>query len=194
MRLTSLAAPALALALLAGCSSTTALPGAAVTTPPIVDAEQLLARHSLQGLTADQVVERLDSTEDDRAAGPVGSVRPRELLLSDSAGQARLALPADRFYLSIAPYLTTTHDCFNHNLATCKGELAGKTVHVSVVDAAGATVLERDVTTYPNGFAGLWLPRDIKATLTVRYDALTATTTIGTGDSDATCLTTLRLQ
>ncbi len=185
MNRTLAASTLLAGLLLAGCASA---PGA--STP----ASDVLARHDLQGLSVQQVIERLDASEDDRTAGPVGSVRPGELVLSDQQGQTSLPIPRDTFYLSIAPYLTTTHDCFNHNLATCKGELAGKTVHVTITDAAGATLVDRDVTTHPNGFAGLWLPRDLRATLTVTYDGKTATTPVSTGASDPTCLTTLQLR
>lgn len=185
--------------LLAGCSSvpgTTApaAPPATASAAAPTAAAELLARHDLQGLTVQQVIERLDAGEDDRTAGPVGSVRPGELILNDQQGQASLPIPGDTFYLAIAPYLTTTHDCFNHNLATCKGELAGQTVHVTITDAAGATLVDRDVTTHPNGFAGLWLPRNIRATLTVTYDGKSATSALGTGASDPTCLTTLQLR
>ncbi len=181
--------------LLAGCvSAPTAGPApTASATVVTVPADEVLARHGLAGLSVEQVIDRLDASEDDRASGPVGSVRAGELIVTDSQGQARLPMPGDRFYLSIAPYVASTHDCFNHNLATCKGELASKTMRVRVLDAAGAALVDRDVTTFANGFAGLWLPRGIKGTLTVSYDGKSATAAIGTGDDDPTCLTTLKL-
>ena len=189
-------AAAAAFAVLAGCS---AGPLDSATTrssaPPVtVPAADMLARHDLQGLTTAQVIDRLDASEDDRTNGPVGSVRSGELILSDGEGEATLPMPDDQFYLSIAPYLTKTHECFNHNLASCKGELADTSVHVKIVDASGAVMVDRDVTTFANGFAGLWLPRDIEATLTVTYDGKTATVPVATGDGDPTCLTTLRLE
>lgn len=168
--------------LLAGCS--------AAPDP----AEAFLAQHGLAGLTTAQVIDKLDASEDDRKAGPFGSVRPDEVQLSDATG-AKVSLPVtDRFYLSVAPYLTQTHECFNHNLASCKGELANQVVHVTVTDAAGATVVDADVTTFANGFAGLWLPRGITGTITTTYQGKTASQAIGTGAGDPTCLTTLRLQ
>nr|NLI50756.1 hypothetical protein [Propionibacterium sp.] len=192
MRRVTLAAAALGGVLLTGCAAGVPSQPPAATPPPVAAAD-LLARNGLQGLSAEQVVDRLDASEEDRTAGPVGSVRATELVLTDGQGQARLPLPADRFYLSIAPYLTTTHDCFDHNLASCKGELAGRTFHVTVRDAAGATLVDRDATAYGNGFAGLWLPRGITGTLTVTYEGKSATAAIATGAGDPTCLTTLKL-
>lgn len=192
MRIVTLAAAALGGVLLVGCAA--GVPsGPPAATPTPVAAADLLARNGLQGLSAEQVIDQLDASEADRTAGPVGSVRANELVLTDGQGQARLPMPADRFYLSIAPYLTATHDCFDHNLASCKGELAGKAVHVTVRDAAGATLVDRDVTTYASGFAGLWLPRGITGTLTVTHEGRSATAAIATGADDPTCLTTLRL-
>lgn len=181
--------------LLAGCSASptaTTAPVPAATTAASTDA--FLARHDLQGLSTQQVVDRLDATQDDRASGLVGSVKPDAVVLTDAeGGRATLAVPADAFYLSIAPYLTKTHDCFHHNLASCQGELVDEAIRVRVTDAAGATLVDRDVTTFANGFAGLWLPRGITATLTVEALGRSATTPISTGADDPTCLTTLQL-
>ncbi len=38
------------------------------------------------------------------------SVLPNELVLTAEPGQASLPLPEDKFYVSIAPYMTQTHD------------------------------------------------------------------------------------
>lgn len=193
MRLAKLAAAVVLGIALAGCSSTPATT-ATSSTAATDAASALLARHGLSGLSVQQVIDKLDASEQDRTEGPVGSVRPSQLVISDNQGQAQLPIPAGTFYLSIAPYLTKTHDCFFHNLATCKGELAGKTIHVVITNTAtGAIVLDKDLTTYGNGFAGMWLPSGIKATLTVTYDGKTASQAIGTGADDPTCLTTLKL-
>lgn len=185
--------------LLAGCSAAPATPSTtspaakSSSTPAAVPADEFLTRNNLTGLTTEQIITQLDASEDDRQAGPFGSVRPNELQLSDSTGKISLPLTADKFYLSIAPYVNQTHDCFNHNLASCKGEMANQTIHVTITDATGATMLDQDVTTFANGFAGLWLPRDAKGTLTVNAQGKTVTTQISTGPNDPTCLTTLKL-
>lgn len=185
-------AAAAAALLLAGCSSAAPAPS---LPPPSVPAaaSDFLTRHGLDGLSAQQIVETLDASEEDREQGPVGSVRPSELLLADEQEEITIPIPDDLFYLAVAPYRQQTHDCYNHNLATCAGELTGEKVTVTVVDSAGATLIDQEVTTYPNGFAGIWLPRDITGTLTVGHDGDTASTPIATGAEDPTCLTTLQL-
>lgn len=104
-------------------------------------------------------------------------------------------MPEDRFYLSVAPYIEQTHECYFHSLTTCTGELQNADVHVTVTDAtSGEVVLDEDLTTEANGFVGIWLPRGIEANLTVTYEDASATTAISTvTDSDATCLTTMQL-
>ena len=101
---------------------------------------------------------------------------------------------ANEFYLSIAPFASQTHDCYFHSLATCKGELANTSVHVTITDAAGATLVDADATTYANGFVGFWLPRDISGTVTVTVDGKTGSVPFATGAEDATCLTTLQVK
>ncbi|MBT0773292.1 CueP family metal-binding protein [Kineosporia sp. J2-2] len=185
--LTSLVAVAGALALLAGCSSAPTAGG---------DGGAWLSGYGIDGLDAREVISRLDATAvGDRAGALRASVRPDVLLLSDDQGhETSLDLPEDQFYLSVAPYLDETHECFFHSLTTCKGEMGDQDVEITVTDKAdGSVVLEQSVRTYDNGFAGVWLPRDIEATLTVRHADGTATLPIGTGDDDPTCLTTARL-
>jgi len=43
------------------------------------------------------------------------------------------------------------------------------------------------------GFVGVWLPRDITATINVLYDGMTAQASIDTTKGSNTCLTTLQL-
>jgi hypothetical protein len=168
----------------------------AVPTPSSV--ETVLAPYGLAGLDAAQIIERLDTTPiADRPRGLTASVRPTELMVSDDAGRtASLRLPADRFYLSVAPYLNHTHDCYFHSLTTCRGELSRVAMDITVRDeTTGAVIVHKRSTTYDNGFVGLWLPRDLTATLTVEYQGRGATSVISTDDvDDATCLTTMRLR
>lgn len=77
----------------------------------------------------------------------------------------------DEFYVSIAPYVGQTHECFFHSLTTCLGELRNEEVHVTVTTADdGAAIVDETVRTHDNGFAGLWLPRGIDATLTAELE------------------------
>ena len=144
--------------------------------------------------SAVRLIDELDRLPlDERPDTLMASVRPRELVLTDQEGERVLPLPDDRFYLSVAPYVSTTHECFYHSLTTCTGELGDRKVHVTATDDAGRVLLDRSATTFDNGFLGLWLPRDVTGTLTIRSGSKRGQVPFGTGDQDPTCLTTLRL-
>ena len=152
--------------------------------------------YDLAGLEAPQIINTLDTMPvADRPDDLIASVQPTELVLTSSdEGLATMPMPDDQFYLSVAPYNTSTHPCQFHSLTTCRGEMATEEVHVTVTDTAtGDILIDEPRTTYDNGFLGFWLPRDITATLTIDYDDKSATVPIATGDQDLTCLTTMRL-
>lgn len=205
-RATLLLAGALTAALLTGCGAagtsaslpspapagSSATSSAASSVP--AEARPLLAQYGLGGLDAPAIVDRLDRLGGpDRPADLRASVRPDQLLLTGGGGQFALPLPKDRFYLSVAPYVTRTHECFYHSLTTCQGELTGAKVQVRIVDSAGKVLVDGARTTFANGFVGFWLPRGITGTLQVSYDGKVGQLPITTGADAPTCLTTLRL-
>ncbi|WP_053004945.1 CueP family metal-binding protein [Kocuria sp. SM24M-10] len=181
MRSWVLSVSAAALLLASGCAGGNA------------EREALLREHGLEGASTEEVVERLDRTHEDRAAGLAGSVTYDEVVLTDGGSEAVLPMPEDRFYLAVAPWTTTTHECFHHSLSGCQGELVGEEFDVRVADDAGRVLLDRTLTSYENGFVGLWLPKDITGTLEISSAAGTATQQVSTSADDPTCLTTLRL-
>jgi hypothetical protein len=126
----------------------------------------------------------------------MASVRHGELSLSPMGSDEPTVvdLPDDLFYLSVAPYVEHTHDCYYHSLTTCQGELAGETMHVTITDRDTGEVLVNGATdTFDNGFVGFWLPAGIDATIQVEYAEYTASQDISTGPHDPTCLTTVQL-
>ena len=86
------------------------------------------------------------------------------------AAHLAAALPEDQFYVSIAPYVDQTHECYYHNLASCQGELVGEDLDVTITSDDGEVLVDETVTTYDNGFVGFWLPRDIEGTIEVEFD------------------------
>lgn len=185
---------------LAGCAGATGDAPSATTAAPTqaASAEQtaaLLAEYGLTGMDAREVIEHLDRLGgDERPSDLMASIRTDELLLAADGVETTLDMPEDSFYVSIAPYLTQTHDCFFHSLTTCQGELVGADVQVTVVDdVTGETVVDEETTTYENGFVGLWLPREMTGTLTVTHDGASVESPISTTADSATCLTTLKL-
>ena len=216
MRTRALTVAALSLALaLAGCSSQTAQnsssQNAATATPSAAasssasgstqgsgaaagDAQAFLVRNGLAGKDVKAIVSELDRTQDDKAKGLKGSVRQGELQLTDASGAtAALPIPSDSFYLSMAPYVSQTHECFYHHLTGCQGELAGKAMKGTITDAAGKALVDEQVTTYANGFVGFWLPRDVTGTITVAYDGKTVKAPFATDGTSPTCVATLQL-
>lgn len=183
---------------LTGCSSETAQPSATdSTTPSAADAEAqpLLAEYGIDSTDTTAVIDELDRLAlDERPSDLMASVRPDELVVTTEQDEVVLDVPDDRFYLSVAPYVDQTHECFYHSLTTCKGELAAEEIEVQVVDETNDEVLvDETMTTFENGFVGLWLPRDIEGTLRVGFDGRVGETEIATDAEAPTCLTTLQL-
>jgi hypothetical protein len=154
--------------------------------------EGFLETHGLSGLSVVEIVNTLDSSTAD-PAGLKASITSDFLILSDSTSEVRLALPEDKFYLSFAPYVNQTHPCATHSLISCQGELVDQPIHALITDSTGKEILNADLTTMENGFVGVWLPRNIDATITVTYNGLTAQQAISTSGGSETCLTTLKL-
>lgn len=190
---------------LAGCTSSPANDGPVTLTGPSTTATAsseaatgtLLSAYDLEGMDATAAIEHLETLGGaDRPDALMASIRPTELLLSDASGETTLPLPDDAFYLSFAPYVSQTHDCFFHSLTTCQGEIIEQPVTVQIVDdATGETLIDETRTTEKNGFVGVWLPRDIDATLRVTLSdgELAGEQKISTREDSATCLTTLQV-
>ena len=176
--------------LVVGCSSTEP------ATESSGDSEQqFLATHGLAGMEVTDMIDRLDRRGiEERSSEYTASIRPHELVLSDGEQEVLLQMPQDSFYLSVAPYVDQTHDCFYHSLTTCQGELTGEDVEVRITDTAtGEVLVDQTVTTYDNGFAGFWLPRDLEGSIEVTHGGQVGAVDFSTSDDGATCVTTLQL-
>lgn len=189
-RFTTLAAAAAAILslALAGCSAS----DAAVPDTPSAD---LLASHNLTDMSAREIVDTLDRMNvSDRPADLIASVQPDALVLTDNVTEVSLDMPDDVSYVSVAPFVSQTHECFYHSLTTCRGELSGQQIEVRFIDdATGNVILEETTTTFDNGFAGFWLPRNLSGTIEVTYAGKTGETPFSTANDAATCITTLQL-
>src|SRR5699024_303443 len=76
---------------------------------------------------------------------------------------------------------------------TCLGELQEEELAVRVEDASGTVLVDEARTTAPNGFLGLWLPRDRELALSLAGAAGEATATLRTDAEAPTCVTTMQL-
>lgn len=165
-------------------------------TDPSGDDPGVLESHGLDGLTGRELVEELDAAPvEERPTDLIASVEPDAVVVTDEQGQEEsVPLPEDEFYVSVAPYIDQTHDCFYHSLTTCLGELQNQDVEVTVTEeGTGEVLVDETLETYDNGFFGLWLPRGIDAEMTIEHEGLSSTTSLSTGEDDPTCLTTSQL-
>ncbi len=188
------------LALVTACSPATS-PGQAASpaAPPSASApvatqdDAVLAALGLDGLTGAQIVERLDASPEARPLAMTASVREDAVLVGDGTTEVAVPLEDGRFYVSIAPYVSGTHECYFHSLATCQGELAGEDVEVTITASDGTVLVDEAATTYANGFVGFWLPEDVEGTIEVRQGELAGSVPFSTTPGSPTCVTTLKM-
>ncbi|GAA0310373.1 hypothetical protein GGQ92_001605 [Gracilibacillus halotolerans] len=122
------------------------------------------------------------------------SITSTELVVSsENNNQKVYKLPSDEFFVSIAPFINTTHECAIHSLTGCQGELVEQEFHVSIKDEEGNTVLDQEMKSLNNGFIDLWLPRNQTFLVEIEYKGRIAKSEISTFEGDNTCITTMQL-
>ncbi|AGF73874.1 CueP family metal-binding protein [Corynebacterium halotolerans] len=190
MKRVAIATAALALTL-TGCSAADSDPTATAE----VSQQKFLTTHGLAAMDAREIIDHLDQEAvTDRPTDLIASVRTDELVLSDDNQEEVLDLPQGLSYVSIAPYVTQTHDCFYHSLTTCLGELNNEDVEVTITDeTTGEVLIDEQTTTFDNGFVGFWIPDDATGTIEITHQGRTGVTDFSTTDDGATCVTDLRL-
>ena len=160
----------------------------ALNTKP-VSAESILERLGLKDQELTSVVmaldERLDEPQDIGAR-----ITGEALLLYQGEDEVSVPLPEDLFFVSIAPYINDVHPCQVHNLITCRGELYGETMLITLTLNDGSVLYSEERTTQANGFIGLWLPAGIEGTLSVEMPNRSVSYPISTYANSDTCITT----
>lgn len=158
--------------------------------------EQILADLGLDESDPKAMIEALEALPvDDRPSDLIASVLPTALQLQPGQpDETTLAIDGDEFYLSIAPFVSTTHPCTFHSLTTCLGELQRTEVDLTVTDVrTGEVVVSERTSTADNGFVGVWLPKNREFTVRIDSARGSAEQLVTTGGEDPTCLTTLQL-
>ena len=160
----------------------------ALNTKP-VSAESILERLDLNDQELTSIVmaldERLDEPQDIGAR-----ITGEALLLYQGEDEVSVPLPEDLFFVSIAPYINDVHPCQVHNLITCRGELYGETMLITITLNDGSVLYSEERTTQANGFIGLWLPAGIEGTLSVEMPNRSVSYPISTYANSDTCITT----
>ena len=154
-----------------------------------VSAESILERLDLNDQELTSIVmaldERLDEPQDIGAR-----ITGEALLLYQGEDEVSVPLPEDLFFVSIAPYINDVHPCQVHNLITCRGELYGETMLITITLNDGSVLYSEERTTQANGFIGLWLPAGIEGTLSVEMPNRSVSYPISTYTNSDTCITT----
>ena len=160
----------------------------ALNTKP-VSAESILERLDLNDQELTSIVmaldERLDEPQDIGAR-----ITGEALLLYQGEDEVSVPLPEDLFFVSIAPYINDVHPCQVHNLITCRGELYGETMLITITLNDGSVLYSEERTTQANGFIGLWLSAGIEGTLSVEMPNRSVSYPISTYTNSDTCITT----
>ncbi|WP_303969224.1 CueP family metal-binding protein [Sporosarcina ureae] len=129
------------------------------------------------------------------AVAASASITSSELIVTDDdKNVTTYDLPDDEFFVSIAPFVDSTHPCDIHSLTGCQGELVEEDFEVHIEDSEGNVILDEIKTTETNGFIDFWLPRDDTFTVTIKQDNKETVSEITTFDGDNTCITTMQLQ
>jgi hypothetical protein len=121
------------------------------------------------------------------------SVYDDELVVILDDTRISVDMPEDEFYLSVAPFIDSTHECSFHSATGCRGEMKQEEFHVEFIDLDGNIIISESMMSMSNGFIDLWLPRDIEGTLTITQGDLTAVKLISTEAGEPTCETTMQL-
>ncbi|SDH68945.1 hypothetical protein SAMN05192534_10985 [Alteribacillus persepolensis] len=122
------------------------------------------------------------------------SITSDELIVTDRENKkTTYELPEGEFFVSIAPFIDTTHECSIHSLTGCQGELVEEEFDVYIEDEAGNAVVNETMTSLENGFIDLWLPRDETFQVKIEHNGGTAESEISTFEGDDTCITTMQL-
>lgn len=121
------------------------------------------------------------------------SVYDDELVIILDDTRVSVDMPIDEFYLSVAPYIDSTHICGFHSATGCRGELKQEEFFVEFIDLDGNILVSESMISMSNGFIDLWLPRDVEGTLIITQGELTANKLISTEVGEPTCETTMQL-
>lgn len=131
----------------------------------------------------------------DKITDGSASISSKELFITnDDDSTTVYNLPEDEFFVSIAPYIETTHPCAIHSLTGCQGELVNEEFEVYIEDTDGNVVLDQTMKTEANGFIDLWLPREKSYIVKISNHDKTVESEISTFENDNTCITTMQLK
>ncbi|MDQ0360452.1 CueP family metal-binding protein [Breznakia pachnodae] len=153
----------------------------------------VLANYKIEGTTAEKQIAYLEekSQKSDEFSA---SIRNDRIIYTEGDKEYEEAFSQDLFYVSFAPYIYKTHDCFYHSLTSCQGELVNEQIHILIVNEKDNVIFDDNVTTNANGFYGVWLEKDKSYTINIQKDEAVGAAVFETDEESPTCITTIKLQ
>src|SRR5699024_7676240 len=102
------------------------------------------------------------------------SITSEELIVTDSNDkETTYDLTEDEFFVSIAPFVETTHPCTHHSVTGCQGELVEKEFDVDIQDGDRNVVVDETMTPFEKGFIDFWVARHKTYNVKSQYDGRT---------------------
>src|SRR5690625_1539862 len=81
----------------------------------------------------DNIKELVDDYSGNTTTGKTASITSTELIVTDSDNNATAYdLPAEEFFVSIAPFINETHPCDIHSLTGCQGEMTNESFDIYI--------------------------------------------------------------
>jgi hypothetical protein len=98
------------------------------------------------------------------------SINHEEIKVIKNNQEYLIDLPSDLFYIAFAPYINETHDCFNHNLTGCLGEIINQDIEVTVYNEDEDIIETKIMNTGQDGFIGLYLSSETNYRVNVQFN------------------------
>ncbi|MDT8337152.1 MAG: CueP family metal-binding protein [Candidatus Izemoplasmatales bacterium] len=161
-----------------------------VTITNQITKKSALQKAGLANLEITELIERLENNE---FTGEVkSSITDQEVRILIEDYEYKFALPEDMLYISFAPFISLTHECYTHSLTGCQGEMVNQEVYVRIYDLDGNVVSEGFENTGEDGFIGLFLDSNEKYKILVSANFLSNEFLVD-GNLDQTCFTEVEL-
>src|SRR5699024_10217406 len=94
----------------------------------------------------DNIKELVDDYSGNTTTDKTASITSTQLIVTDNADNSTAYdLPAEEFFVSIAPFINETHPCDIHSLTGCQGEMTHESFDIYIEDMDGNVVLEDKV-------------------------------------------------
>jgi len=151
---------------------------------------QILTDYGLKKLAIEELIEKLENDQFPQEVR--ASIFTDNLNLKIGGERFVYRLPNDLYYLSFAPYMNHTHECFIHSLTGCQGEIINQDILIKIYDEENNLLNEITKNTGSDGFIGLFLTSTVNYRIEVEHAELKSVF-YANAQSGQTCFTEVKL-